>query len=89
MNNLHDAVSDMLQDMDIGDHYQGVIHEINDTLSFVTISAKINSTKFVVISVERINKVDVKIHEYKHISPIFAQMILENLAVQINSDYYD
>lgn len=89
MNNLHNALSDMLQDMDIGDHYQSAVHEVNDTLSFATISAKINPNKFVVISVECIKKVEVKILEHKHISPMFAQLILENLAIQINPDYYD
>ena len=89
LNTIHNALSDMLQDMDIAEHYQGTVHEVNDTLSFATISAKIDPTKAVVISIELTNKVEVKILEHKHMSPMFAQMVLENLAIQINPDSYD
>jgi len=83
MYSLQNAVDDMIQDMDLGDHYQGRIE--ND---LITVFARINPQKQVVFRVIHENKVRVEIVRQSHISPLFAQLILENLAIQLDPNYF-
>ena len=90
-NNIHNALSDMLQDMDISEHYEGAVRELSPASYDVSISAKLDPSKTVMFGVRYDNnfqKVEVKILSHTHFSPMFAQLILENLAIQINPDYY-
>jgi hypothetical protein len=90
MNNIHNALSNMLQDMDISDHYEGRIFEVNDGYD-VTISAKLNPSKYVMIRVQhrQHQRIEITISRHGQMSPLFAQLVLENLAIQISPEYYD
>jgi len=88
MYSIHNAVDDMLQDMDIGDHYRAQI--IEDGNSFiVSVSANVNPQKQVSFRVALENeRVRVRIVHQSQISPLFAQFILENLAIQLDPNYF-
>ena len=84
MYSLHNAADDMIQDMDLGDHYQARIE--ND---IVTVFARINPQKQVVLRVSRQeNRVRVELVRHSQIAPLFAQLILESLAVQLDPNYF-
>lgn len=90
--NIHNALSSMLQDMDISEHYEGYIYAVNELSYDVTISAKLNPSKFVMIRVEypkQVQRIEITISRHGQISPLFAQLMLENLAIQISPGYYD
>jgi hypothetical protein len=90
--NIHNALSDMLQDMDIAEHYEGHVYEVNDVSCDITISAKLNPSKFVIIHVEHPKQdhhIEITISRHGQMSPLFAQLILENLAIQISPNFYD
>ena len=88
MYNIHNAVDDMLQDMDIRDHYRAEITEDGNS-HIVTMTAHVNPRKQVAFGVGMENeRVRVHIVYQSQMSPLFAQLILENLAVQLDPDYF-
>lgn len=90
LNNIHNALSNMLNDMDIAQHYDANVYSIDEEHHDVVVHARINPNKFVMICVMiSDNNLEVKMVDHSQISPMFAQMILENLAIQINPDYYN
>jgi len=87
-NDIHNAVSDMLNDMDIADFFDGVVQQHNDTLYDVVIDGH---GKHAVIRIEYLknfSEIEAKIIEFHRMSPLFAQLLLENLVIQINPDFY-
>jgi len=88
MYSIHNAVDDMIQDMDLGGHYRAQI--IEDGNSFiVSVSANVNPQKQVAFRVALENeRVRVRIVHHSQISPLFAQLILENLAIQLDPNYF-
>jgi hypothetical protein len=88
MYSIHNAVDDMLQDMDIGDHYRAQIIE-DGNAHIVTVTAIVNPQKQVAFQVGLENeRVRVRIVYQSQMSPLFAQLILENLAIQLDPDYF-
>lgn len=87
-NDIHNALTDMLNDMDIADFFEGTVEQPTDTVYLVTVQGQ---NKYAVIQIEYLNnfsEIDAKIVEFRHMSPLFAQLLLENLVIQINPDYY-
>jgi hypothetical protein len=88
MYNIHNAVDDMLQDMDIGDHYRAQIIEDGNS-HIVAVTAHVNPQKQVAFRVGLENeRVRVQMVHHSQISPLFAQLILENLAIQLDPNYF-
>jgi hypothetical protein len=90
--NINSALSDMIQDMDIGDQYSGSVRVIEDGHYEVTITAKQNANKFAVFDVEYYStntRVIVNLLRRSQLSPLFTEMLLENIAIQIDPNYYD
>jgi hypothetical protein len=88
MYNIHNAVDDMIQDMDLQGHYKGEIIEDGNAY-VVAVTACINPQKQVAFRVGLENdKVRVRIVHQSQISPLFAQLILENLAIQLDPNYF-
>ena len=88
MYSIHNAVDDMIQDMDLADHYRAQITE-EGNLHIVTVTAHVNPQKQVAFCVGMENeRVRVHIVYQRQISPLFAQLILENLAIQLDPNYF-
>jgi hypothetical protein len=88
MHNIHNAVDDMIQDMDLQGHYKGEIIEDGNAY-VVAVTACINPQKQVAFRVALENeRVRVRIVHQSQISPLFAQLILENLAIQLDPNYF-
>ena len=88
MYNIHNAVDDMIQDMDLEGHYKGEIIEDGNAY-VVAVTACINPQKQVAFRVALENdKVRIRIVHQSQISPLFAQLILENLAIQLDPNYF-
>jgi hypothetical protein len=87
MYNIHNAVDDMIQDMDLEGHYKADIIE-DGNAHIVTVTACVNPRKQVVFRITHENKVRVDIVYQSQMSPLFAQLILENLAIQLDPDYF-
>jgi hypothetical protein len=88
MHNIHNAVDDMIQDMDLGGHYKADIIEDGNAHT-VAVTACVNPQKQVAFRVGLENdKVRVRIIHQSQISPLFAQLILENLAIQLDPNYF-
>jgi transketolase C-terminal domain/subunit len=88
MYTIHNAVDDMIQDMDLGGHYKADIIE-DGNAHIVAVSACVNPQKQVAFRVGLENdKVRVRIVHQSQISPLFAQLILENLAIQLDPNYF-
>ena len=88
MHNIHNAVDDMIQDMDLEGHYKGEIIEDGNAY-VVAVTACVNPQKQVAFRVGLENeRVRVRIVHQSQISPLFAQLILENLAIQLDPNYF-
>ena len=88
MHNIHNAVDDMIQDMDLEGHYKGEIIEDGNAY-VVAVTACVNPQKQVAFRVDLENeRVRVRIVHQSQISPLFAQLILENLAIQLDPNYF-
>ena len=90
-NNIYNSVTSMMEDMDLNRHWQGEIVEIDADTQEVRVTAKTDRDKHIVISVHMETDVGLVIFlDSRHgVSPMFAQMVLENLAIQIDPTYYD
>jgi len=74
--------------MDIGDHYRAQITEDGNSY-IVTVTGIVNPRKQVAFGVGMENeRVRVDIVYQSQMSPLFAQLILENLAIQLDPDYF-
>jgi hypothetical protein len=88
MYNIHNAVDDMIQDMDLEGHYKADIIE-DGNAHIVTVTACVNPRKQVAFGVGMENeRVRVHIVYQSQMSPLFAQLILENLAIQLDPNYF-
>ena len=88
MYNIHNAVDDIIQDMDLGGHYKAEVIEDGNAHT-VAVTACVNPQKQVAFRVCMENeRVRVRIVHQSQMSPLFAQLILENLAIQLDPDYF-
>jgi hypothetical protein len=88
MYSIHNAVDDMIQDMDLGGHYKADIIEDGNAHT-VAVTACVNPQKQVAFRVCMENeRVRVRIVHQSQMSPLFAQLILENLAIQLDPHYF-
>jgi len=103
MRNLENAVTDTLEELELEEHIEHDIHELREGILYhVTFRERENGNNQVVISVEysRIigdllddeswdGEVEVHIVRREGIGPMMSQMIMELLAITLDSDYFD
>lgn len=104
MRNLHNAVTDTLEELELEEHVEAHVQEVSENRFYhVTFQEKANGNNQMVISVEYTSEVgdllddeswepqlkEVYIVSREGMGPMTAQVILELLAITLDEDYYD
>ena len=105
MKNIHNAVHDCLVDLDFQDHCDAYVDEIRENFYRVTFQERRNRNNKIVIEVEYHHRrittaeliedigwydwVELNVIERDGLSRLTAEFIWENLAIQIDPDYFD
>ena len=87
MKNIHNAVSDTMDDLDL---YDFITYEIDDIRNIVTFRYKDNANKFLHLRVsERNRHVYVMYAGSEGLTDSFRTVLFESLAISLDPDYYD
>lgn len=103
MLSLENAVPDMLEELELEEIFDYLIEEVEENLYHVTFQEKENGNNKIVMSVQYTQNigddllddeqweedVEVLIHERHGVGPGLALMMLEELCITIDEDYFD